>query len=73
MPKDKVPMLEGTLTLAPGTLPPDANPTVLVDFNVKMFAASGLKIDSLALHNESYKPFKGVKSFTRAGKFQIRT
>ena len=66
-------MLEGTLTLSPGAPPPDANPTVRVDFHVKMFAASGLKVDSLALHNESYKPFKGVKSFTRAGKFQIRT
>jgi len=73
LPKDKIPMLEGTLTLPSGAPPPDCNPTVRLQFNVNMFAASVLKIDSIALHNESYKPFKGVKSFTKAGKFQIRT
>jgi len=73
LPKDKVPMLEGTLSLAPGVQPPDITPTVRLKFNVNMFSASGLKIDSIALHNESYKPFKGVKSFTKAGTFQIRT
>jgi len=73
LPKDKVPMLEGTLTLTPGVAPPDGNPTVRVEFNVTMFAASGIRVESLALHNESYKPFKGVKSWTRAGNFEIRT
>jgi len=66
-------MLEGNLSLVPGASPPDGNPTVRVEFNVTMFAASGIRVESLALHNESYKPFKGVKSWTRAGNFEIRT
>jgi AP-3 complex subunit mu len=40
---------------------------------VSMFAASGLKVDGLALHNEKYSHWKGVRSITRAGKFQVRT
>jgi AP-3 complex subunit mu len=38
-----------------------------------MYAISGLKIDTLKVFNESYKPYKGVRSLTRAGKYQIRT
>ena len=66
-------MLEGSLTLMPGASPPDANPTIRVHFNVSMFAASGIKVEALALHNEPYKPFKGVKFYSRAGHFEIRT
>lgn len=72
IPKDKVPMLTGSASVTPGMEPPDANPSVMVDFRVNMFTVSGLKVDSLALHNESYKPYKGVKSITKAGHFEVR-
>lgn len=72
IPKDKTPMLEGSVSLVPGAHPPECNPTVRVGFTVPMFCASGIKVESLALHNESYKPYKGVKFITRSGKFQVR-
>ncbi|KAI9203109.1 adaptor complex AP-3 domain-containing protein [Polychytrium aggregatum] len=46
--------------------------TVCVEFKASMYSASGLKIDTLQLHHEDYTPFKGVRSMTRSGKFQIR-
>ena len=32
--------------------------TVSVDFKINMHTASGLRIDSLQVHNEPYKPYK---------------
>lgn len=34
---------------------------------------TGLKVNRLDLYGEKYKPFKGVKYITKAGKFQVRT
>jgi AP-3 complex subunit mu len=74
LPKDKTPMLTGTVSLTPGSGAPDSSPTVLVDFKIQMFAVSGIKVESLVLHNEKYKvSYKGVRSVTRAGKFQVRS
>lgn len=70
--KEKSPMLQGTVSLAPGSPFPETHPTCLVNFKCQMYAASGLKVDSLALKNENYKPYKGVRSFTEAGNFQVR-
>ena len=33
----------------------------------------GLKVNRLDMYAEKYKPFKGVKYVTKAGKFQVRT
>lgn len=30
-------------------------------------------MNRLDMYNEQYKPFKGVKYLTRAGRFQVRT
>jgi len=65
--------MNGTVLLQTGTESVSCHPTVLVDFRINMFAVSGIKVDSLAVHNESYKPYKGVRSVTKAGKFQVRT
>ena len=73
IPKDKIPMLEGNLSFAAGSEIPSSTPSVLLQFNVTSFLASGLKIETLTVQNEVYNPFKGVKSFTRAGHFEIRT
>jgi hypothetical protein len=37
-----------------------------------MFTASGIRVDSLNV-SEKYKPYKGVRSVTRGGKFFIRS
>lgn len=66
-------MLEGPISLPPGGQPPDSNPVISADFKIVMFSVSGLKIDSLSLTNERYKPYKGVRSITKAGKFTVRS
>jgi len=71
--KDKSPFLEGTVTLAPGAAVPDSNPTLTAEFKIMQYSASGLKVDHLSLLNERYKPYKGVKFMTKAGKFCIRS
>lgn len=69
----KTPMLQGSVALAPGQPIPESAPICLVDFKVTMFSASGIRVDSLTLHNENYKPYKGVRTITKAGKFQVRS
>lgn len=97
LPKDKTPMLEGSVAL-PNDFVPDESPVIraefqvkdialldcdpiqcgspsapcLVGLQVKMLALSGLKVDGLAIRGVKYKPFKGVRSVTQAGKFQVR-
>lgn len=43
-----------------------------VHFSISQLAVSGLKVNRLDMYGERYKPFKGVKYITKAGKFQIR-
>eukprot|EP01119_Soliformovum_irregulare_P005473 TRINITY_DN17229_c0_g1_i1.p1 TRINITY_DN17229_c0_g1~~TRINITY_DN17229_c0_g1_i1.p1 ORF type:complete len:414 (-),score=113.88 TRINITY_DN17229_c0_g1_i1:67-1308(-) len=73
IPKDKTPMLEGSVQLQSGVTTPDSMPVISADFKIVMFTVSGLKVDSLSVHNEKYKPYKGVRSVTKAGKFYART
>jgi len=70
LPRGQTPILEGNFAFDTDTVP--VKPTISISFNVNMWSASGLKVDSLALLNETYKHFKGVKSITRGGKLQIR-
>ncbi|XP_065190070.1 AP-3 complex subunit mu-1-like [Sycon ciliatum] len=64
--------LSGSATMQTGSAAPDSNPTTTVQFNLPSVAVSGLKVNRLDLYGEKYKPFKGVKYITRAGKYQIR-
>jgi len=73
IPKDKSPLLEGNVSLVSGMSTPDSMPVISAEFKIVMFTVSGLKVDSLAVHNEKYKPYKGVRSVTKAGKFYART
>lgn len=65
--------LTATLTLQHGSFVPDSTPPVLVSFKITSVCLSGLKIDSVQLINEKYKPFKGLKTMSKAGNYQIRT
>eukprot|EP01095_Lingulamoeba_sp_RSL-Kostka_P003090 TRINITY_DN13_c0_g4_i1.p1 TRINITY_DN13_c0_g4~~TRINITY_DN13_c0_g4_i1.p1 ORF type:complete len:409 (-),score=121.55 TRINITY_DN13_c0_g4_i1:149-1375(-) len=72
MPKEKTPILNGNISLIAGSEPPKVNPSCSVKFRVNTLACSGLKVDSLSVHVENYKPYKGVRSITRGGRFEIR-
>jgi len=68
--KEKTPLLEGSVSLE-GNVVPDP-PVLQVDFKISMHSASGLKVDSLNVLNENYKPYKGVRAITKAGKIHVR-
>jgi len=69
----RLPNIRGTISLQSGSLPSDGSATINVQFNIGQLAVSGIKVNSLDLYGEKYKPFKGVKYATRNGNFQIRT
>jgi AP-3 complex subunit mu len=48
-------------------------PPIQMHWKVPMASVSGLAIQSLQLTNERYKPYKGVRTIAKSGKFQIRT
>ena len=68
----KPPNIHGTINLQSGAPIPDSNPSINVSFSINQMAVSGLKVSRLDLYGEKYKPFKGVKYVTKAGRFQIR-
>uniref|UniRef100_A0A1B6CS50 MHD domain-containing protein n=1 Tax=Clastoptera arizonana TaxID=38151 RepID=A0A1B6CS50_9HEMI len=68
----KLPNIRGSINLQPGSSVLDSNPTINVKFSISQLAVSGLKVNRLDMYGEKYKPFKGVKYITKAGKFQIR-
>ena len=73
LPKDKTPSLNGTVTLgASGRTAADLSLSLFVTFRVSMYSASGLKVASLRLENEESQPYKGVRSVTRSGCFEVR-
>ena len=73
VPKEKSPHLKGDLRLPPNSLPGDNALGVELSFKVPSYALSGVKVERLELVRPStYKPYKGVRYITRAGRFQIR-
>merc|ERR1711871_186596 len=73
IPKDRSPLINGTISFPPDTKAPEESPIILAEFKIQGQSISGIKVDSLSVVNEKYKPYKGVRSITKAGKFQIRT
>ncbi|KAL4641093.1 AP-3 complex subunit mu-1-like [Arapaima gigas] len=71
--QQKVPNLKGSLSLQSGAPRPEENPSLNIDLKIQQLAISGLKVNRLNMFGEKYKPFKGVKYVTKAGKFQVRT
>lgn len=69
---DRPVTLRGPISTTSGEGLPDCPPTVSVVFRIPHLAASGLKVNRLDLLTEKYKPFKGVKYTTIAGRFQVR-
>jgi AP-3 complex subunit mu len=71
----KVATLAGTLSQlqrSPQRQSGESHPVFSVKFTMSGVAISGLKVDTLTLTGEPYKPFKGVRLRTTAGKFEVR-
>ena len=60
------------MSIVAGSTASETNPSINVQFTISQLAVSGLKVNRLDMYGEKYKPFKGVKYVTKAGKFQIR-
>ncbi|CAJ0747993.1 12265_t:CDS:10 [Entrophospora sp. SA101] len=56
MPKDRTPMLSGNFSSIEQIV--ESGHTIILDFQISMYAISGLKVDTLKVFNESYKPYK---------------
>ncbi|GAB1298817.1 AP-3 complex subunit mu-1 [Apodemus speciosus] len=69
----KLPSLKGLVNLQSGAPKPEENPNLNIQFKIQQLAISGLKVNRLDMYGEKYKPFKGVKYVTKAGKFHVRT
>ncbi|CAJ0959174.1 unnamed protein product, partial [Mesorhabditis belari] len=67
----KPPTLKGTVSIS-GTAACEP-PPITVKFKINQLTVSGLKVNRLDMYGEKYKPFKGVKYITKAGRFQVRT
>ena len=65
-------LLSLQVNLVSGSPAPDSNPNMTITFTISQMAVSGLKVSRLDLYGEKYKPFKGVKYVTKAGRFQVR-
>jgi AP-3 complex subunit mu len=68
----KLPNIRGSVAVVAGNTSLESNPSINVQFTISQLAVSGLKVNRLDMYGEKYKPFKGVKYLTKAGKFQIR-
>jgi AP-3 complex subunit mu len=69
----KLPNIRGSVTVAAGGPVESSSPSINVQFTISQLAVSGLKVNRLDMYGDvKYKPFKGVKYVTKAGKFQIR-
>lgn len=68
----KLPNIRGTVSVVNGANTSEINPSISVHFTINQLAVSGLKVNRLDMYGEKYKPFKGVKYITKAGRFQIR-
>ncbi|XP_023222903.1 AP-3 complex subunit mu-1-like isoform X2 [Centruroides sculpturatus] len=69
----RMPGIRGTINLQSGLTAPESNPAISLQFMINQLAVSGLKVNRLDMYGEKYKPFKGVKYVTKAGRFQVRT
>lgn len=52
---------------------PTPNPAFTVQFKISNHTYSGLRVDQLKVHGDvGYKPFKGVRTSSRAGRVDVR-
>jgi len=75
--RETSPQLTGTILLQTGQSSRNTQetdtPPIQMHWKVPMASVSGLAVAGLQLTNERYKPYKGVRTITKSGKFQIRS
>jgi AP-3 complex subunit mu len=59
--------------LSPAGAGTEESPPVQLEWSVPTASLSGMSVASLTLKNETYKPYKGVKTVAKSGRFHIRT
>ena len=69
---DKYPQLTGVLLYQPNAKGKDEAPELQMNWRVASACVSGLSVAALELTNEKYKPYKGVRTVAKSGKFQVR-
>lgn len=69
----KSPQLSGKVVLGLGARLDEHCPPVSIAWKVPVASISGIAVASLTLSNETYKPYKGVRTITRSGRFQVRS
>ncbi|KAJ8676234.1 hypothetical protein QAD02_012020 [Eretmocerus hayati] len=72
MDTSKLPNLRGPISVQSSSTAVESSPAINVHFTIHQMAVSGLRVNRLDMYGEKYKPFKGVKYITKAGKFQVR-
>lgn len=65
--------LTGTFTPPLGRTVRGISLSVFAQFKMALHSCSGLKVEALQLENEEYRPYKGVRTMTTAGVFEVRT
>lgn len=66
------PSLSAVVHLSASEPRPTTLPPVIVEYKLPQVSYSNLKVDSVTLLNEKYKPYKGVRALCRAGKVVVR-
>ena len=51
----------------------EERPSVTLSWKMAGVALSGLRVGSLVVQSDKYRPYKCIRSMTRAGCFEIRT
>ncbi|KXN67563.1 AP-3 complex subunit MU-1 [Conidiobolus coronatus NRRL 28638] len=69
--KDKIPAFKGSYTSQTSNNNHFCS-GININFSINLCAISNTQVDSLTLTNEKYRPYKGVRSITKAGRYQIR-
>jgi len=74
LPNTTVSSLTGSISLTPGVNKVVKNAcTMSLQLRIPGYCPSGVKVNRLDITCEKYKPFKGVKYTTKAGRYQLRT
>lgn len=70
--RDKEALLTGTVQLVEGAQTTDERPMAQIDFKCPMLSASGIRVETLTMAGEQYRPYKGMRCLCKAGGVEIR-
>lgn len=54
-------------------VPAIPSPAFVVDFQIGQYSFSGVRVDQLKVQGDvANKPFKGIRTFTKSGRYEVR-